>query len=100
MTRSRASFATRLAAAAAALSVVGLSAPPATGDALPPPPPKPCARDADCDACDVCVGATATAAGGCSNGAQGRAGCMCDADCAPSTGAPSCNLSVDKPLCG
>ena len=88
-----------MAASFAALTLIAFVAPPAAGDALPPPPPLECARDADCNGCDLCVGATASAKGACTTPGQGVPGCMCNADCATG-GTLSCALSADKPLCG
>jgi hypothetical protein len=61
--------------------------------APPPPPPQTCATDADCPGCQRC-------AGGVCPGVEVQADvCMCNAEC-ERIGMASCDLSVDKPLCG
>lgn len=67
----------------------------ATGASQPTPTPttKACARDADCLDCERCRD------GHCASLVVEPRPCMCNAEC-ELMGRSSCDLSVDKPLCG
>jgi hypothetical protein len=83
----------RLACAFALLAVVGAAATAEAGGAPPPPPPKPCVTDNDCDGCQRCNN------GYCPGAEVEQASCMCNAEC-ELVGKHSCDLSLQKPLCG